>query len=246
MPSAVAPSLNTPFQALTDPSIRLRQTVRAVRKWHKIAEKYQFEIVVADNTGYGDQIRGALPSKYFKSGLLHIIDVPLLSEQDVERGKGAGETLTLIKALEFANVTNHSIVAKVNARYFTTNGIYLVNQLSEEFDFAAWPRPKLDSVDTTFFVGSGAFLSSIFQKVYADTNDIEQKFVENLYADYSIRDSKCRFERLSYIPAIKGQSGTTGSEASPFNEARLVSLLVRLREYLRKSLPFIRPKYQRK
>lgn len=245
MPSAVAPSPSTPFQALVDPKIRLSQTKKAIRYWVKLAEKHDFRVLVVDNTGYAQKILLTLDKRISTSSKLNVIDVPPVSEFDVKRGKGAGETSTLIAGLNHLNLPEQSLVAKVNARYITTNGLFLINELDEGFDFAAWPRPYLDSVDTTFFVGRAGFLSKIFSYVYAETDDLKEKFVENLYADFSIRNDNCRYVRFNYCPAIKGQSGTTGSHASPLNEYRMVSNLVRFRKFTRSVLYFIKPKYQR-
>lgn len=245
MPSAVSPPLDTPFQALTDANIRLRQTVRAVTRWERMSRRHGFQILVVDNTGFADKITSSLPSRVRNNPLVRVVDVEPASVEDTARGKGASETKTLIKALELAELPDQAIVAKVNARYFTTNGCFLVEQLSEDFDFSAWLRPKLDSVDTTFYVARAGYLKMLLPKIYIATDDLKEIFVENLYASNTLKDSQCTFERLNYCPAIKGQSGTTGSVASPFNEFRLVSILVRTREALRKKLPFLKPKYQR-
>jgi hypothetical protein len=245
MPSAVAPSPSTPFQALVDPGIRLAQTIKAVQYWVCKAERFDFKVLVVDNTNYADQIRQNLPKRFARSAHLEIADIPPISTSDVTRGKGAGETSTLIAGLKLLDLPPGSIVAKVNARYITTNGLYLLDELSDDFDFAAWPRPRLDSVDTTFFAGEVEFLSKTFDFVYQQTDDLKEKFVENLYADISIKNSECRYERFAYSPAIKGQSGTTGSKANPLNEFRVVSFVVRARKASRNALSFIKPGYQR-
>lgn len=100
-------------------------------------------------------------------------------------------------------------------------------------------------MDTTFFAGKADFLAKAFSYVYAETDDLKEKFVENLYADFSIRNKDCKYVRFNYSPAIKGQSGTTGSHASSLNEFRMVSNLVRLRKFIRSTLYFVKPKYQR-
>jgi hypothetical protein len=245
MPSAVAPSPSTPFQALTDPHVRLMQTVKAVNYWVRKAEKLNFRVLVVDNTNFASEIKSNISKKLLSSSHLEIHDLPPLSPRDIARGKGAGETSTLIAGLELLDLPGSAVVAKVNARYVTTNGLFLIDELNENFDFAAWPRPYLDSVDTTFFVGKVHFLQKAFQFVYNETDDLKEKFVENLYADYSIRNPECRFERFSYSPAIKGQSGTTGSKANPLNEFRVVSFVVQKRKSIRKALSFIKPGYQR-
>jgi hypothetical protein len=232
MPSAVAPSRDTPFQALVDPSIRLRQTIKAINYWVRQANKFDFRIMVVDNTEFAEQIRTALPQSTLRSPLLEIHDLPRLSLEDTRRGKGAGETSTLIQGLALLNLAPNENVAKVNARYIASNGLYLIDELDDDFDFAAWPRPHLDSVDTTFFVGKAGFLEEAFAFVYAETDDLKEKFVENLYADYSIRNSECRFQRFSYSPAVIAQSGSTGNKTHPFNESRMVSSFVRSRKYL--------------
>lgn len=212
MPSAVAPSPNTPHQTLINPNIRLGQTVKAITHWVKRAEKSNFQILVADNTNYGAVIRESLPAKIAQSKILKIIDVPPISKEDVLRGKGAGETSTLIAALIELNLPGNSKVAKVNARYKTSNGLYLIERLSEKFDFAAWPRQDFSSVDTTFFVGKASFLHDAFEYVYRETDDLAGKFVEILYADFTLRNSQCDFERFDFSPSVMAQSGSTGAK----------------------------------
>ena len=123
MPSAVAPSPNTPFQALLDPRIRLDQTLKAINFWVRQAEKFDFKIMVVDNTNFADEIKAALPKNAFKTLNLEILSVPPQSPQDVMRGKGAGEASTLMAGLRLLNLPSEAIVAKVNARYITTNGL---------------------------------------------------------------------------------------------------------------------------
>ena len=227
MPSAVAPSPNTPHQTLIDPNTRLRQTVKAVTHWVKRGELSNFQVLVADNTNYGAIILESLPAKIAHSKILKIIDVPSISKEDILRGKGAGETSTLIAALIELDLPGNSKVAKVNARYKTSNGLYLVEQLSEKFDFAAWPRQDFLSLDTTFFVGKASFLFDAFEYVYRETDDLAGKFVEILYADFTLRNSQCRFERFDYSPSVIAQSGSTGAKTHLLSEARVVSVVVK-------------------
>lgn len=232
MPSAIAPSEKTPHQALVNPKVRLRQTVQAVSHWVRLAEKEEFQVLVADNTNFGEIIRDSLPKRVANSKCLKVIDVPLIDEKDIRRGKGAGETSTLISALTFLDLPGNSNVAKVNARYRTSNGLFLVQRLSDDFDFAAWPRRDLLSVDTTFFVGKASFLTDAFDFVYRETDDLVGNFVELLYSDYSIRNSSCNFERFDFPPAVIAQSGSTGAKTHFFGEARVVSMVVKLRSAL--------------
>jgi len=245
MPSAVAPNPDTPFQALTDPDIRFKQTVASIKRWAKLARKYDFTIVVADNTGYASRIEGATNTLLPKHQLL-VIDVPTPTSESTSRGKGAGESESLLFALQKLKLQPESIVAKVNARYYTTNGHFLISEIEEEFDFAAWPRPRLDTVDTTFFAGKAGFLETYIARIAVEVDDLREQFVEVLYADYSIRNTECKFVRLNYAPATLGQSGTTGAVASRWNEARTVSLVVRIRSWIRKKLHFVQPGYKRK
>ena len=233
MPSAVAPSPDTPFQALTDPDIRFKQTVASIKRWAKLARKYDFTIVVADNTGYASKIEGATNTLLPRHQLLGI-DVPTPTSE------------SLLFALQKLKLQPELIVAKVNARYYTTNGHFLISEIEEEFDFAAWPRPRLDTVDTTFFAGKAGFLETYIARIAVEVDDLREQFVEVLYADYSIRNIECKFVRLNYAPATLGQSGTTGAVASRWNEARTVSLVVRIRSWIRKKLHFVQPGYKRK
>ena len=129
MPSAVAPSPDTPFQALVVPTIRLRQTVAAVKYWVRRANKFDFRILVADNTNFAQQIN--------------------------------------------------------------------------------------------------------------------EKCDENLYVDYSIRNTECAYQGVNYSSEIKDQSGVTRSKASPFNEFRIVRTVLRTRKASRKLLSFVKPGYQK-
>jgi hypothetical protein len=244
MPSAVAPNSDTPFQALLDPDIRFKQTVSSIKRWSKLARKHDFRIVVAENTGYGQKIREAT-ANLLPQSQLQVIDVPSPTAESTSRGKGAGESESLLYALTELRLHPETIVAKVNARYFTTNGFFLLTEIDSQFDFAAWPRPLLDTVDTTFFAGKAGFLEKYISKISVEVDDLREKFVEVLYADYSIRNSECRYIRLNYAPATLGQSGTTGAVASRWNEARSVSLLVRVRAWIRKKLHFIQPGYKK-
>lgn len=232
MPSAVAPSPDTPHQALIDPNVRLKQTVKAISHWVKRAERGNFQVLVVDNTKYGDVIRESLPKRVANSKKLRIIDIPPVGIEDIRRGKGAGETSTLIAALAELNLPGESYVAKVNARYKTSNGLYLISKLSDEFDFAAWPRRDFSSVDSTFFVGKVSFLTSAFEYVYRETDDMAGKFVEILYADYSIRNPQCSFERFDFTPSVIAQSGSTGDKTHFLSEARVVSMVIKFRAFI--------------
>lgn len=244
MPSAVAPSPETPYQALLDPKIRFEQTIASVKRWARLARKYGFVIVVADNTGYSSRIEAATIN-LLPTGQLLVIDVPTPTAESTARGKGAGESESLLFALQKLKLHPDSIVAKVNARYYTTNGYFLISEIDTDFDFAAWPRPQLDTVDTTFFAGKAGFLEKYIARIAVEVDDLREQFVEVLYADYSIRNADCAYVRFNYAPATLGQSGTTGAVASRWNEARTVSLVVRLRAWVRKKLHFVQPGYKR-
>jgi hypothetical protein len=244
MPSAVAPSVDTPYQALLDPGIRFKQTIASIKRWAKLARKYDFIIVVADNTGYSSRIEAATLN-LLPTGQLLVIDVPTPTAESTSRGKGAGESESLLFALHKLRLSPETIVAKVNARYYTTNGYFLLSEIEHEFDFAAWPRPQHDTVDTTFFAGKASFLEKYIARIAVEVDDLREQFVEVLYADYSIRNADCEFVRFNYAPATLGQSGTTGAVASRWNEARTVSLVVRTRSWIRKKLHFVQPGYNR-
>ena len=244
MPSAVAPSRETPFQVLLDPKTRFKQTVKSIRRWSLLAKKHGFTIVVADNTGHSERLRLAC-TRLLPPEQLIFLDVPAPTAESTSRGKGAGESESLLFALQKLKLHPDSIVAKVNARYYTTNGYFLISEIDSEFDFAAWPRPQLDTVDTTFFAGKAGFLEKYIARIAVEVDDLREQFVEILYADYSIRNKDCNFVRLNYAPATLGQSGTTGAVASRWNEARTVSAVVRMRSWVRRKLHFIQPGYKR-
>ena len=243
MPSAVRPSTRTPFQALVNPEIRLKQTVKASRLWIRRAKSIGFRIILGDNSGSAGAIARELNLDPIEREFFKIKELDAPSNEDIERGKGACETLSLISLLGDDWIDKNSVVAKCNARYFVTNGCLLVERLTRSFDFAAWPSAKFDKIDTTFFIGRRHFLESILPSIYAETNDVKGLVVETLYAKSSIHSPNCDFERFSYMPAIRGQSGSTGATESFLNESRLVSSLVRSRQKIRNTLNFVKPRH---
>jgi hypothetical protein len=152
MPCTFAPTPNTPFQALVDPTIRLRQTVAVIEYWVRRANKLEF-------------------------------------------------------------VTRF--------------------------------QPQLDTVETTFFLGKAKFLQRAFGYIHGETDDLNEKCDELLNEEYSIRSMKCAFQRVVYSSAIKGQSCMTGSNASPLNEFRRVSTVLRTKKNIWRLLSCIKPGYQR-
>jgi hypothetical protein len=234
MPSAVAPSLSTPFQSLAHPETRFQQTIRAVKKWSLVARKHQFRIIVVDNTGYIEQLRREILNFAPESDFV-FLEAPPPTISSIRKGKGAGESESILFALKSLSLPSSTVVAKVNARYFVTNAVFLAESLADTFDLAAWPNERLDMVDTSFFLAQAGFLESLMQKVLVQVDDVQGQIVESLYAKYAIQDTSCNFARLKYSPAIVGQSGTTGKWASRWNEARTVSVVVRFRNCLLRS-----------
>jgi hypothetical protein len=75
---------------------------------------------------------------------------------------------------------------------------------------------------------------------------INEKCDENLYVDYSIRNTECAYQGVNYSSEIKDQSGVTRSKASLFNEFRILSTVLRTRKASRRLLSFVKPGYQLK
>jgi hypothetical protein len=228
MTSAVEPSNKTPFQALLEPNIRLKQTKKAIRKWLRSTRNSEQILVLGDNTGWADRIARHFPGPILE-GRLKIIDVDKPSLITVEKGKGSAEAITLLTMLKVVGAPNDSFVAKINARYFCNNWKFLSDRIEEKSDFAAWPSNHLDSIDSRFFVCKAGLLSQILPNVVAETDDISGKYAEMLYAKYSINIPSVKFQRFDYPPAIEGYSGTSGKKISGLGEYRTVSILVRLR-----------------
>jgi len=245
MTSAVEPSSETPFQALLDPNIRFRQTVQAAKKWIKVANQNEFHIILADNTGWANRLQKELQTSSKMPSLITVLDIPKPTIEVVRRGKGAAEAETILQAINSFKVKPNENIAKVNARYFVNNGIFLIDTVTEPFVFAAWTRPKIDSIDSTFFLSKSHFLINLTEKLINEIDDQNGDYFESVAAKYTMHDRSCDFERLAYLPSICGQSGTTGYNHSRWSEARMVSNLVRVRRRVRQSITFIKPKYQR-
>ncbi len=242
LPSAIAPSPSTPFQEITDPNLRMKQTIRAIKNWLRIADRLAFQIIVGDNTGHAKHLAREFKSRKVDPQKIRFLDLDQPSKDDIARGKGACETRALIEMLSDTQLSQDSIIAKSNARYFTTNAVSLIKALSDDFDFAGWPYPRMNLIDTTFFLGRTSFLKNILPEIYIKTDDRSGIFVEKLYATKTLFQSNCEFERLAYQPAIFGQSGSTGERRSILSEARVVSIVIRLRESTLSMLKMFRKK----
>ena len=231
MTSAVAPSDKTPYQVLLDPEIRFNQTLVATNKWLRLARRHDFHIILADNSGWASKLAAQIPRKDLNNGVISIVDLPRPSEEILRRGKGAAEAETILLTLQQYGFEDSRNIAKVNARYFATNGMYLVKSVDEPFQFAAWPGERLASIDSTFFLSKMDFLKDLCSKLVSEIHDASGDYFEIVSARHTIQNNSCDFQMFPYSPAIAGQSGTTGSSRSRWSEGRMVSNLVRLRKY---------------
>jgi hypothetical protein len=60
--------------------------------------------------------------------------------------------LTILQTLEIFSLENKSFIMKSNARYFIFNWKLIIDRLPKDFDFAAWPSPDLNFLETGFYV----------------------------------------------------------------------------------------------
>ena len=81
MPSAVARSLDTPFQAVVDSKSRLLTAVNAISCR---ATGYDFRVRVVSNINFVELIRATLPKSFLKSPSLEIHDVAWLISKDIQ------------------------------------------------------------------------------------------------------------------------------------------------------------------
>lgn len=246
LPSAIKPPIDMPFLTLRNESHRLSQTVKALKYWSRYQNRKDFELVVivGDNTGAAKLIEEK-SRNFFSEGNLIVLDVPVPDSEVVARGKGAAETAALMFMLENYDFSEDVVVGKMTGRQVCSNAIDLFLSLETLPNFAAWPRPNLESVDSRFYLGSARYLKSVLPVIFRETDDLKGIFVEDLYAKYGIWENRGGFELFKHEPAILGQAGTTGTKLSKFSEANLVAMLVRLRKWLRVHLPFIQPSYMR-
>jgi hypothetical protein len=247
LPSAVEPPLNMPFLALRDKTARFDQTIKALRFWSKFQDLngLDVKVVIGDNTGWSDRLFQS-SKKNFHSGNLISVDVPSPSVDVILRGKGAAETESLICMLTEVNIPDDALVVKMTARQYCVNAAELLIQVPTNANFAAWPRPFLDSIDSRFFVGRAAYLRKVLPEIAEATDDPKGIYVENLYAQLCIWENRDGFTRLEHEPGILGQAGTTGTRLSVLSESVLIGYLVKYRRLLRVKLSWIQPSYAKK
>lgn len=247
LPSAVEPPSSMPFLALRDKSARYEQTIKALKFWSSFQtlEGFEVKVVIGDNTGWSDRLyKGA--QKHYAEGSLFSVDVPAPNDDVIQRGKGAAETDSLLWMLRQIDIPDSALVIKMTARQYCVNAADLLVHMPSESNFAAWPRPFLDSIDSRFYIGRAGYLRKVLPVVSKETDDLKGIFVEHLYAQLCIWDNRGGYVRLEHEPGILGQAGTTGTQLSRLSESVLIAYLVNFRRFLRLRLTWIQPKYARK
>jgi hypothetical protein len=247
LPSAVEPPSNMPFLALRDPSVRFKQTLKALRFWSKFQnlDGFDVNVVIGDNTGWSKRLFQSA-SKGYRDGSLIFVEVPRPLDEVILRGKGAAETEALIFMLNQVQIPQEAFVIKMTARQYCVNAADLLVRIPATANFAAWPRPFLDSIDSRFFIGRAAFLREVLPIIANGTDDMSGAYVENLYAQICIWDNRHGFVRLDHEPGILGQAGTTGTQLSILSESVLIGYFVAFRNLLRTKFFWIQPRYARK
>lgn len=244
LPSAIKPPSSIPFLTLRNENERLDQTLKALKYWSKFQNRkdFDFKVVIGDNTGYADVLYQKA-SRFYGPGNLTVVNVPSPSEEIIVRGKGAAETAAMQFMLENFTFQLGDVVGKMTGRQICSNAIDLFLALESTPRFAAWPRPNLESIDSRFYLADPVYLSEVLKSVFAETDDLEGIFVEELYARFALWNNRNGFELFKYEPAILGQAGTTGTKLSPLSEANMIAKLVKIRKWLRANVSIIQPSY---
>jgi hypothetical protein len=242
MPSAISPSSRTNQLSVTNSKIRLRQTLKSVKLWRKSLPD-TIPIYIGDNTQGWIILMGEIKKLNMKNVFVTHVNPPN-SDNFARGGAGYAETLTILQTLEIFSLENKSFIMKSNARYFIFNWKLIIDRLPKDFDFAAWPSPDLNFLETGFYVAKVEALVKGLPCILETIDETKDIFVEHLYLEH-VTQRKEKLTVFQFAPAIYGQRGHTGRKENYSSEAFAIYAIVFMRNcfiHLVRTRLFSKPK----
>ena len=214
--SAIKPSHDTPNLKHVDEKLRLKETLVCLKKWSKIIKRYNLNCVLVDNTLSDTDLRSKIPFVTFPE--VQVLAAPPLTKNDLKKGAGFGELLSLKYAVNKLGLENDILIIKSNARYFVRNFGNLFNFVEKLNKIFFYTHLRIDRAETKFFVMTVKHLIK-FLEFAEDRVDIQNNIhLENTFADYISLNGYHESISLPIEPVIFGVSGRTGKRYKFFNE----------------------------
>lgn len=202
--SAINPS--APFTSVQDPTVRLKSTIEALKRWGNQLEHLN-GITVCDGSGFD-----LTP---------HIQDagVPctaLAFKNEVEKvdlfGKGFGEGQIVKYALsKCPELAGSDVFVKCTGKLWVDNFAKILRRFNGSacFDYIGGLRPR--RLDTRFYIVSRRFFERRLADAYLNVDDRGGKYLEDVYFD-QFRDLRLIDYAMTPVPRVRGLSGSMGIE----------------------------------
>ncbi|MGE8427226.1 MAG: hypothetical protein ACN6O7_05095 [Sphingobacterium sp.] len=193
--------------ALQNNEDRKLQYVTAIRYYLKETD---FPIVFVENSGtdisneFDDVEKKRLEFITFSN-----------NEYDRNLGKGYGEMLILMKAVEQSKyINNAEFICKITGRYIIKNiNSLLQSYKSEKIDIYGLQKFNFQFVDSRIFIAEKSFYSDFLFQFLDSLNDSEGVYFEHCLSKATLlaMASGKSFMPFKCLPWIVGQSGTDGN-----------------------------------
>lgn len=202
----INPSPSVPNLTVRDPRIRLLQYLSSIRWWDKVSRRNGWDLCIVENSDSLEMLRRNSPPG------LRWLQAPRPNNWVVERGKGAGEAMMLLEAIQAWHGYSH--LMKVTGRLKVLNVAKLVSRTDgpQSHEILVGPGTEFSRVDTRLFIAPPKavreWMSTIAPSVRDDYGaDFEalswRWLAEQAQSEWTVK----AFHRT---PAFVGSSGTTG------------------------------------
>lgn len=198
-----------PFMKRTDPKVRENDYINSIKKW---IENTTYSILFCENSNYNiDNIRNII-EKSEKNN----VEILNFDGQSFPRelGKGYGELLTIIYAVQHSRLIKDSnYVTKINGRYFIKNIKKILSILSSNKDVYVMADLKrnLEWADSRVFIFKPSFINNYLANYQDLLNDSKGFYLEHALARAILRaiSDGHKWLPLPSKPIIIGYSGTS-------------------------------------
>lgn len=193
----------------SDPALRERDYVDALRRWTALTNGTSFRTLFIENSG--------TDLRSFRSRIQDNADVDIVQYTEasdvIAKGKGNAEGRIIERIAEYLEESVHSgVVAKCTGRLWVNNFDACVKDLrpSEHF-FRVTIRRSLDLADSRFFICDPATWRKYLRGMDNEVDEPSGVFLEHVLARRALQaiGDGIPFRPFSRLPRIQGVSATT-------------------------------------
>lgn len=208
--------------AVSDPSERLGEYRKAVKKWQAQGREAGFDVAVIETTG----------SDALDADVKVIPFTP--SDEHVSRGKGSVEAAALDHALSVLALAREATVVKVTGRLVVENADRLLSPLAPG---VIQVRRTLDRsfCNTRLLISTAGFWTDHLSGMDSSIDDNLGRYIEHIVAYRLITAelfAKAKVERFPVRPVFEGRSGTNGTPYGTTRERIVSPILAKLEALL--------------